>query len=423
MLVLRFSSAVARRIPVNLRLAALQVLRRIWPAGRSPVHPDPEHYSIPSWTKPLLVFVGDGETLAAHADLATWGQEQGWPVAFIARDGQDWRWGLLGTAASPQQWLATRQNGSLRWPVEDLPRQAASPLGVLVPTAPNYRPQAEAWSPRLGFPVLPPSTSFHHAEKFYAAVTRLFPPVSLLVVAYNEAEATEACLQSLYAHTGYPRWEVIVVDNASTDETPQVLDRWAREESNLKVVRNQVNRGFPAACNQAAGEAQGEIFCLLNNDTVVTPGWLASLVDELLRRPKVGLVGPTSQGVANEARVNAPYRSLEELPLWALARRQRYFRRSRSMGMLALFCAATWRRIWEELGGLDEDFGLGLFEDDDFSFRLRERGYDLRCRLDAFVHHFQSSSFSRLSDTGYWQLYERNRKLFWQKRKARRQQR
>ncbi|MFN3413675.1 MAG: glycosyltransferase family 2 protein [Thermoanaerobaculum sp.] len=239
--------------------------------------------------------------------------------------------------------------------------------------------------------------------------------MSIVVVTHNQRELTESCLQSVYTFTDYPNWELVVVDNASTDGTVELLERWATGRGHLRVVKNTKNQGFPAACNQGAQAARGQILCFLNNDTLVTPGWLSALVDELQRNPRVGLVGPTSNGVANRARVNAPYREGEEMLLWSLARRQRYFRRSLSMGAVALFCAACWRTTWDKVGGLDEDFGLGLFEDDDFSARLKEAGYQLRCRLDAYVHHFQGSSFRQMQDQAYLNLYERNRRLFWAK--------
>ncbi|MGC8915622.1 MAG: glycosyltransferase family 2 protein [Thermoanaerobaculum sp.] len=249
------------------------------------------------------------------------------------------------------------------------------------------------------------------------------PLVSVVVVTHNGARVTQLCLKSLFAFTAYPCFEVVVVDNGSSDETMEILEGWAKREPRVRIIRNAQNLGFPAACNQGARAARGEILVFLNNDTVLTPAWLEPLVEELLRNPKVGLVGPVSNGVANQARVRCPVRSWEELPLWVAYRARKHFRRWLPLPMVALFCAAIRREVWEEMGGLDEDFSPGLFEDDDLSERLREAGYELRCRLDSFVYHFQGASFSKLGDKTYLELYERNRRLFWAKLKKRRRQR
>jgi GT2 family glycosyltransferase len=202
---------------------------------------------------------------------------------------------------------------------------------------------------------------------------------------------------------------VVVVDNGSSDGTADVLAEAAARWEAVRIERNEDNRGFAAACNQAARLADGELLCFLNNDTVVTPGWLAPLVDAVRRHQRVGMVGPVSNGVANEARVKAPYADLEELRQWAEARAAARAGRSFPIPMLALYCAVLRREVWDEVGELDEAFGVGMFEDDDYCRRLRRAGYTLRCREDSFVHHWQQASFDRLAAAAYRELYARNR--------------
>lgn len=308
-----------------------------------------------------------------------------------------------------------------------LARAWAAPLGLVLPAEPDDTTFAATVAKRTGYPLGPSLSSLLvalgeekrcQAAALDAELDQLFPKVSILVVTHNQPVLTENCLQSLVLCTDYPNWEVVVVDNGSEPETVRLLQEWAARLPNMRLLLNPTNRGFPAACNQGAELACGEIFCFLNNDTVVTPGWLSALVDELLTDPKVGLVGPVSAGVHNEAQVKVPDRALPALSHWGINRCQQFFRQSRSLPMLAFFCVATWRNIWMELSGLDEAFGIGLFEDDDFSLRIRRAGYRLRCRLDAYVHHFQSSSFAKLSDTQYLQIYEHNRKLFLEKKRG-----
>lgn len=241
------------------------------------------------------------------------------------------------------------------------------------------------------------------------------PRASTLIVTHDNAELTGLCLDSLDRFTAYPDLEVVVVDNASSDQTPAMLRARAAADPRLKVVLEPSNRGFAAGCNRAAREATGEVLCFLNNDTVLTPGWLGPLVAELEDGPGVGLVGPVSNGVANEARVRGSYRTLAELLAFAEDRARRHRGRSFSIPMLALYCAALRRSVWEQVGPLDEGFGLGLFEDDDYARRLRRAGLDLVCREDVFVHHWQQASFDRMARQRYLELYERNRRYLREK--------
>lgn len=422
----RFLYGFARRVPTNWRTPILSLRKTLSPArvdvawaAAQPFYPGP-------WSRPLLILVLPTRDTPFDWDLLSDLQQSGWPIALVWRHGKDW-WGrILGTKGflGPE----ARRSRYLEKLIAALsiPAHTGTPLGLVATVEDEQTKAGQELANRMGYRFLPSFWKHVSATKDSHISTLLppyFPLVSVLLAAYNQPALTDICLQSLYAFTDYPNWEVVAVDNGSSDETVALLERWAQTKPNFRLVRNTTNRGFPAACNQAARAATGEILCVLNNDTVVTPGWLNCLVDELVRNPRVGLVGPVSNGVANEARVKARFCSAEELPVWALARQRRYFRQTLRMSVLALFCAATWRKVWDEMGGLDEDFGVGLFEDDDLSFRLREAGYRLHCRLDAYVHHFQGSSFGQLQSQEYLDLFEHNRKLFWAKLRKRRRQR
>jgi tetratricopeptide (TPR) repeat protein len=116
---------------------------------------------------------------------------------------------------------------------------------------------------------------------------------SVLLLCCNEVEYTRQCLDSVRRHTR-PPYELILVDNGSTDGTPALLEevRSRPGPERVEVIRNETNVGFPAGCNQALARARGDYLVLLNNDTVVTPGWLDGLVGWALHDwPTVGLVG------------------------------------------------------------------------------------------------------------------------------------
>jgi GT2 family glycosyltransferase len=244
------------------------------------------------------------------------------------------------------------------------------------------------------------------------SVVELYPLVSIVMVTFGNRDLTRLCLQSLWGCTAYPRFEVVAVDNASGDGTVAMLEEMAAAHPELRVIANATNRGFAAATNQGVQAARGDVLCLLNNDTVVTDGWLSVLVDAVWRDPTLGMVGPLSNAVANEARIPVGYAALEEMPLWAAGWIREHDGESFPIPMLALFCTVMRRAVWERVGPLDEQFGLGMFEDDDYSRRVRAAGFDLRCRRDAFVHHWQRAGFKLLGDEAYMRLYETNQARF-----------
>jgi GT2 family glycosyltransferase len=257
--------------------------------------------------------------------------------------------------------------------------------------------------------------SWRTFEEASAALRDAFAKLSVVVVTYNNRELNRLCLESLLARTEWPNREILVVDNASSDGTVPLLDEMAERHADLRVVKLGTNRGFPAAVNIGLSETAGIHLVLLNNDTVVPRGWATALVRHLERNPRLGLVGPVTNAIANEARVDVGYRDLADMPAWAAGWMRRHDGETFSIPMLAFFCVALRRRLLDEVGLLDERFGVGLFEDGDYNRRARERGWDIRCALDAFVHHWQMASFRRLGRDEYLRVYEENRKRFEEK--------
>src|SRR3990172_8290496 len=124
------------------------------------------------------------------------------------------------------------------------------------------------------------------------------PETSIILVTYNNLyETTIPCLDSIFQHTGNEDYEVIVVDNNSSDGTSIYLTERARREPRLRCVLNTVNRGFAGGNNDGIRAASGSILVLLNNDTQVSEGWLAGLRASLQEDDSIGLVGPGSNAV------------------------------------------------------------------------------------------------------------------------------
>lgn len=222
------------------------------------------------------------------------------------------------------------------------------------------------------------------------------PETSIIVLTYdNLHEMTVPCLDSIFRHTGIEDFEVIVVDNGSSDGTATYLTERARREPRLRCILNTVNRGFAGGNNDGIRTASGSVLVLLNNDTRVTEGWLAGLRASLREDGSIGLVGPVSNAVGNEQKIFTggvtPAEILAEGAAWVRHARGDTFETDR----LGFFCVALRREAADKVGLLDEAFDLGFYEDDDYCLRMRKAGYRLVCREDVFVYHRGSSSFGK----------------------------
>jgi len=225
---------------------------------------------------------------------------------------------------------------------------------------------------------------------------------SVVVVTYDGLPFTRLCLETVLAHSGDVDFELVVVDNGSSDSTPEYLTRLSRSDKRVRVLLNGRNAGFAVACNQGLRLAGGEHLVLLNNDTMVPPGWLDKLVAPL-RNSEVGLVGPVTNRIGNEAEIETDYRTWGEFLAFAAERAERHRGDWLELRSPAMFCLAMRRQTYLHLGGLDERYEVGLLEDDDYADRAREAGYELRCIEDLVVHHFGEASFGRLVAEGEYQ--------------------
>lgn len=240
------------------------------------------------------------------------------------------------------------------------------------------------------------------------------PRVSVLLVTYGNLDLSRLCLASLQRAKCSVPFEVIVVDNDSPDGSARHLrEVEASGLLPLRLVENRANLGFAAANNQAARMARGEHLVLLNNDTVVTDGWLDALCAHLDHDPSLGVVGACTNSCGHaDVEVAADYRDLIAMEALAAARAEEQRGRLDDVSMMPLFCAAIPRALYEEVGGLDEGYGRGMFEDDDLAEAVRQRGRRVTCARDAFVHHYGGAAFGRMDQLDYLRLFFDNRRRF-----------
>ena len=238
------------------------------------------------------------------------------------------------------------------------------------------------------------------------------PLVSIVMLTFNALEYTRRCVDSLSRHTSYPH-EVIFVDNGSTDDTKDYLRGVVAANADYQLIDNETNLGFSAGNNQGVKAAGGRYVLLLNNDVLVADGWLESLVSALERDERIGMVGPVSNYISGRQRLvpDSPYQDDEGYYGFAgtvrTANRGKVTPRRRIAGFAILIRKA----LYDELGGLDEIFGSGNYEDDDLCLRAREKGYAIMVDESTFIHHFGSRSFTE-GKIDYEASLKKNEEIF-----------
>jgi GT2 family glycosyltransferase len=217
------------------------------------------------------------------------------------------------------------------------------------------------------------------------------PLVSVIIPNWNGAPHLPACLDSLRRQR-YPRFEVILVDNGSTDESLTLLER---DYPEVRVIPLSENRGFAPACNLGMRTARGEILALLNNDTEVDPGWLTALVAAFERHPEAGAVA--SKMVLFDRRDHlhtaGDFYRLDGTPgnrgAWQQDTGQ--FDEEAFVFSACGGSAAYRRAMLDEIGLLDETFFFSC-EDVDLGWRAQLAGWPCVYAPEAVVYHKVSAT-------------------------------
>jgi GT2 family glycosyltransferase len=208
---------------------------------------------------------------------------------------------------------------------------------------------------------------------------------SIVMVSYNALDKTRKCIEAL-RRTADERFvtELIVVDNGSSDGSAQ----WLAAQSDLRLIQNADNLGAPKARNQALARARGEWIVVMDNDAIVSPGWLERLRFHAQVDARSGCVGPLSDRAAHGQQI--PYEGafdFDSLAKFAGEHGARNHRRGRQQNVLTSFLLLMRREVLDTIGGFDERFSPWGFEDDDFTLRATLAGFRNRCALDVFVRH------------------------------------
>ena len=241
---------------------------------------------------------------------------------------------------------------------------------------------------------------------------------SIIIPVFNKVEFTFQCLRSLLDQVDFDANEVIVVDNASTDDTPDVLSRFS---SIATVIRNEQNRGFVEACNQGAETARGEYLVFLNNDTQVLPGWLDHLVETVEVDSQAGAVGSMliyPDGTIQEAGSivwqdgNAYHYGGGGSP------DDRRFNFAREVDYCSAASLLIRADLFRQLRGFDMRYAPAYYEDVDLCFGVRSLGFKVIYQPMSRVIHFEGVTAGVDVTSGMKQFQVTNRTKFVEKWKA-----
>jgi len=214
------------------------------------------------------------------------------------------------------------------------------------------------------------------------------PEVSIIIPVYNKWEYTAACLRSLAETQCSAAFEVIVVDDQSSDETPARL----RDVENLVNIRNEQNLGFVGSSNRGAEAARGRYIVMLNNDTQVMDGWLDALIQTFIQNPDTGIAG---------ASLVYPDGSLQEAggiifqdgSGWNYGKGDNAdrpeYQYSREVDYCSGACIMLESSLFRELGGFDTHYAPAYYEDTDLAFRVRAKGLKVRVQPAAIIVHHE----------------------------------
>jgi GT2 family glycosyltransferase len=221
--------------------------------------------------------------------------------------------------------------------------------------------------------------------------------VSIIIPCHNGVRLTQTCLATVEATLPSSfRGEIIVVDDASTDGTRAMLARWAKRNTRARVLRNSRNIGFIRSCNRAAKAARGEMLVLLNNDTQPVRGWLTALLRTFDDHPDAGAVGGKlvfPDGTLQEAG-SLVFRDGSAANVGRGERNPDHplFNYVRQVDYCSAALLATPRRIFVELEGFDSRYIPAYYEDTDYCFKLRDKGYGVYYQPSARVIHHEGAS-------------------------------
>jgi len=227
----------------------------------------------------------------------------------------------------------------------------------------------------------------------------------IIIPIWNQLDHTRQCVEHIVKNTSYP-YRLILIDNASDAETRAYLEGIAKpgalgKDIEVRLIRNNENAGFVKAVNQGMKLSDAPYICVFNNDTIPASGWLERMIDFAANHDDVGLVNPVCGGHGDKP-IDAYAKELAK-------NKDKYMEMNQCQG----FCMLVKRELINKIGYLDEVFGIGGYDDTDYSMRAHHAGYRSVAIHDAYVYHRIHASFDKAGNREHW--VRRNQKIYYKK--------
>ncbi len=217
-------------------------------------------------------------------------------------------------------------------------------------------------------------------------------PVSFIILSWNTCDLLEACLKSIRNTCYEESYELVIIDNGSTDGSVE----WLRTQSDITLIENHTNHGFAGGCNQGIQKAtSGYDIFLLNSDTEMMFNSLFTLRMGLYSSSKIGAAGAVSNFVHPSQRIDEACTSILAGKKYAYKHNLPSLSALEYQDWLVGFAELIKRPVIDQLHGFDEDYPVGNYEDNDLGFRILKSGYRNVCCHNSFIYHWGHASFKK----------------------------
>lgn len=234
------------------------------------------------------------------------------------------------------------------------------------------------------------------------------PAVSFVILSFNTLDYTKQCLDSIRANCKKGSYELVIIDNASTDGSVE----WLEQQEDIILLKNKENKGFAGGCNQgiSLSDPGNDIF-LLNNDTIMMPNALFTLRMDLYASEKHGSAGSCTNNAGNNQTITNQFATVSEYYQYAVAHNLPYLDQIEKKSWLIGFSLLIKRSVLNKIHGLDTIYGIGNFEDNDLGLQIIDAGYQNILCWNSFIYHWGHKSFDR-QKIDLQELLNKNRQIF-----------
>lgn len=252
------------------------------------------------------------------------------------------------------------------------------------------------------------SPDYEYIHDIFETCPEKVPPVSFVILSFNTLDYTKQCIDSIRANCKLGCYELVIIDNASTDGSVE----WLEQQEDIILLKNTENKGFAGGCNQgiALSTPENDIF-LLNNDTIMMPNALYNLRMDLYASEKHGSAGSCTNNAGNNQTIKDQFETVTEYYEYAVSHNLPFLDQIERKSWLIGFAMLIKRSVLNKIHGLDTIYGIGNFEDNDLGLQIIDAGYQNVLCWNSFIYHWGHKSFDR-QKIDLQELLNKNRQIF-----------